>query len=114
MSWGKYMLQGRLAVPCHDEREWGRWMESADRHVAQEFVGTYLVSTVFLGLDHAIMSNDPLLFETMVFPQAEWVPRKWVEDWGERCGTWDEAVDMHERGVAHAQSLLRQLPAKQE
>jgi hypothetical protein len=36
--------------------------------VAQEQVGKYLVSTVWLGLDHALSPNDPpAIFETMVF-----------------------------------------------
>ena len=36
--------------------------------VAKDTVGSYTVSTVWLGLDHNFVSNDdPIIFETMVF-----------------------------------------------
>jgi len=118
---GHYILtKDKLAVPV-DMWEWAEWFENSSRagtrHVAIELIGeTYLVSTVFLGLDHAF-GGDPLLFETMIFIEAEW---GWHENmgyrfrdslnWCDRCGTWEEALDMHERAVVHAKGLLRLLP----
>lgn len=56
------------------------------------------VSTVFLGLDHRWRDSDPPeLFETMVFAGDGW-----DEQYCTRCATWDEAVAMHEKGVAWA------------
>ncbi len=46
-----------------DVLEWGAWMETADRVVAQTEVQDVQVSTVFLGLAH----EPDYLFETMVF-----------------------------------------------
>ena len=60
-----------------------------------------LVSTFFLGLDHAFGGGPPLLFETMIFGMPER-----SEEYQERCSTWEQAEAMHERAVAHARSLL--------
>jgi hypothetical protein len=47
--------------------EYARTMET-NRRVALTEVKPYLVSTVFLGLNHSFNENDPpLIFETMVF-----------------------------------------------
>src|SRR5690606_31539414 len=54
-------------VPEPDLLAWGRWMEGADRTVARDEVNGILVSTVFLGLDHAFFGGPPLLWETMAF-----------------------------------------------
>lgn len=45
--------------------------------VAQTTVNGYLVSTVFLGVDHSFCTGDldysePVLWETMVFKEGEW------------------------------------------
>jgi hypothetical protein len=49
--------------------EWGRLSSQDDyRVVAQEQIGPYFVSTVWLGLDHGLGRTErPILFETMVF-----------------------------------------------
>lgn len=52
---------------CEDLLTWGRWMQTADRHVAKTTFGDVTVSTVFLGLDHSFDSGPPLLWESMVF-----------------------------------------------
>lgn len=41
--------------------------EDGSRIVEQTKVGDYLVSTVFLGLDHSFGFSRPLYFETMIF-----------------------------------------------
>lgn len=48
---------------------WGRWMEFANRSIANTQVSKDIrVSTVFLGLDHSFVPDAvPVLFETMVF-----------------------------------------------
>ena len=62
----KYILDGKTPVLC-DDRTWGRWMETASRHVMQEEREGVRVSTVFLGLDHQGGEGPHLLFETMIF-----------------------------------------------
>lgn len=39
-------------VAAKDVIEWGRYFETAERHVAQDFIGDVKISTVFLGIDH--------------------------------------------------------------
>ena len=57
-----------------DNREgaiiWGRFMATADRHVALTELDGGSVSTVFLGIDHGFDfsgKSKPVLFETMIF-----------------------------------------------
>ena len=102
-----YILDGQIALPCPDLIEWGRWMQRADRHVAQTQIGALWVSTVFLGLDHGFSTllgdagnDDPILFETMIFNDGE-------DDYQTRCATWAEAEDMHAAAVAIATERVR-------
>ncbi|WP_063685502.1 hypothetical protein [Bradyrhizobium stylosanthis] len=93
-----YVLVNRVAakVPLND------WASaSAGRHstfkltgldpwrVAETFVGSVHISTVFLGIDHRHFGDGPpLLFETMIFGGS-------LEGFQNRCSTWDEAEAMH-------------------
>lgn len=53
------------------------------------------VSTVFLGLDHSYNpSGPPILFETMIFPEAEVFGR---------CSTLEQAKAMHAAAINHYQ-----------
>jgi hypothetical protein len=69
-----YILDDRgEPVPTFDPLEWGRWFETAERHVAHDMdegegAAHVRVSTVFLGLDHNFWGNGPpILWETLVF-----------------------------------------------
>jgi hypothetical protein len=77
--------------------------ERTVRRVALDTVGGYLVSTVFLGLDHGAYygSPEPMVFETMIQGPQGW------ESWQERGSTWDEALAMHGRGILEAERLGR-------
>jgi hypothetical protein len=62
-----YRLEGRTIVPC-DAREWSSQYENMGvRRVGDTIVKSVRISTVFLGLDHAVGGGRPLIFETMVF-----------------------------------------------
>jgi hypothetical protein len=88
-----YKLEGHTPVPCEDFMEWAKWYETANRTVKQtEFPDGVKVSTVFLGLDHAFMSDKPILFETMIFGGEH-------DDYQERYSTWDEAEAGHQRAI---------------
>jgi hypothetical protein len=64
----KAILIDGVVTLVDDLFEWARWIETADRHVAQDFILEHRVSTVFLGLDHNYSGiGVPLWFETMVF-----------------------------------------------
>jgi hypothetical protein len=54
-----------------------------------------------MGLDHSFGGELPILFETMIFG-----PPKGDETYCERCGTWEEAIDMHEQAVAWAMAHI--------
>lgn len=85
---GRYILDGHKAVPEPDLLKWGQWLETANRHVGQDEIGTARVSTVFLGLDHSFGDGPPLLFETMVFGG-----KMDGETW--RYETWEQAAAGH-------------------
>lgn len=83
-----YILDGKTPVPVGLE-DWGRWMETAEHHVADLRDGDIRVSTVFLGLDlNFFGSGPPILFETMVFGGP-------LDGEQDRCSTWDQAEAMH-------------------
>lgn len=84
----KYILDGKKAVPA-DLMTWAKWYETAHRHVAKTEKDDVLVSTVFLGMNHAYGPNEPpKLFETMIFGGPH-------TDYQERCSTWEQAEAMH-------------------
>jgi hypothetical protein len=61
--------------------------------VAETIVGDARVSTVFLGLDHRFGGEGPpVLFETMIFGGR-------LDEFQDRCCTWDEAEKMHAEAV---------------
>jgi hypothetical protein len=87
----------RQPVECTDLLKWADWYENnEDRSVAVTGVGPYVVSTVFLGLNHNFnfrLEGPPILFETMVFSDGESCGEM------DRCSTWAEAEQMHKRMV---------------
>lgn len=52
-------------------KEWGEWMQTADRSLARTIIDNSdpetFVSTVFLGVDHGYGEFSPILWETMAF-----------------------------------------------
>jgi hypothetical protein len=52
--------------PATDLFEWAQWFENASRHVGYDQVSGFVVSTVFLGINHNFSKSKPLWFETMV------------------------------------------------
>lgn len=93
----RYILNAdKQAVPCANLEEWAAMFEDlSKRRVSRTKLAEHDVSTVFLGLDHSFGDGgDPILFETMVFgPDGREVDC-------DRCTTWDQAVQMHEKYVA--------------
>lgn len=83
-----YILKGHFPVYEPNLEIWGEWMEHAERCIAMDSIGPAKVSTVFLGLDHALPGDDPLLFETMVFGGQ-------MDGFTRRYSTWDEAEAGH-------------------
>lgn len=89
-------------VPCDDSAMWALWLnDSPKKRVAESKVGKYWVSTVFLGLDHALPPNKarPLLFETMIFTNGEALP-----EYQPRYETFEEALHGHKITVDFLES----------
>jgi hypothetical protein len=63
----------------------------------------FMISTVFLMLDHSFGHGDPLLFETMVFKNGD-------EILCERCSTWEQAELQHERISMELERSMRPRP----
>jgi hypothetical protein len=88
-------------------------MQDAKRHVASTTIGEkYLVSTVFLGLDHGFWKT-PMFFETMVFKKVkpkkipilkQVVDRESMDDYTARYTTWTQAEIGHKRIVSMVRS----------
>lgn len=93
----KYILESDGSVrPEADPLKWAKWLEEADRHVAQDDWGDLRVSTVFLGFDHNFgLGGPPLLFETMIFGGEH-------DGYQDRYSTREEAVAGHAKALALA------------
>lgn len=109
---GRYILDGKKAVPEPDLMKWAQWMERRGvRHVGDDTVdGRFRVSTVFLGLDHAWKDGPPILFETMVFPKnkEELSDEEAELRLFDRYSTWEEAEAGHAHIIAELQMLIAQ------
>jgi hypothetical protein len=65
------------------------------KHVAHDKIDNYIISTIWLGLDHNYFGGRPMLFETMIFKD-----NKSFEDiYMDRYFTWDEALKGHEFAI---------------
>lgn len=86
-----YRLEGRNPVPCSIKRMC-ETMDDKSRRVGLTNILGVRVSTVFLGINHAWLGGPPVLFETMIFGGV-------LDQYQERCSTYDEAERMHRRAV---------------
>lgn len=66
--------------------------------LVQDMIRGYLVSTIFLGYDDSCgVSEEPLIFETMVFDGRNGLLKDSYEDlYCRRCSTYDDAMIQHE------------------
>lgn len=100
----RYVINADNTVTKMDDlTEWAKRFETDQRRIARTAMPDgRIVSTVFLGLDHRYGdSHPPALFETMIFPSD----KNFSEEWGERCATYSQALQQHERGIKEAQRL---------
>ena len=88
-----YALDGHKIKVAENVVEWGNWMRTNERHVADQDVDGVRVSTVFLGIDHRFATNGPpILFETMVFGGH-------LDGEMKRYETWEQAEAGHRKIV---------------
>lgn len=90
--------------------EWTRLFEDQDyKVVAQHWVRGWMVSTVWLGLDHSLAGGGaPVIFETMVFPPGDEAAGAsvWSGDYTERYATEDAAHAGHDRALTWVRNKL--------
>lgn len=86
--------------------QWAQWVEVFENKIVEQTeIEGYMISTVFLGLDHNWSGQGPpILFETMVFRAADWHEpdkdkRRLVDQDMNRYATWDEAKKGHRRFI---------------
>lgn len=89
-----YILVDGIPALEPDLLKWAMWFGTADRTVGKTVVGDYVVSTVFLALDHNFGGGIPILYETMIFGPDDAQSDTW------RYATVEEAQEGHERVVA--------------
>lgn len=93
-----------------DMMEWAHRFEDIEYKVVEQHHGLIrpkfwkprkriLVSTVWLGLDHAFGPGPPLIFETMIFIDG------WTESYMDRYTTEAEAIIGHRRAVRLAEAF---------
>jgi hypothetical protein len=78
--------------------EWASWFEQNfhERQIKRDEVQGFLVSTVFLGLDHSFGDGEQLWFETMVFRLSNVRGFKGRDEYGQwRYTTIEEARAGH-------------------
>jgi hypothetical protein len=94
-------------VGAKNVTEWANFMNSPQREIGLDKFGEFMVSTIFLGLNHQFNPEaPPLWFETMVFGPAketELFGKKALihpDLWQSRASTRAEALAMHREGIA--------------
>ncbi len=76
--------------------QWGNAMQNMeDKIVARDVIDGFLVSTVWLGVNHNFDGGEPIIFETMIFPEGNW-----SEVYMDRYSTREQALAGHEVAIA--------------
>lgn len=74
MTEKRYQYYFRDGTGTNDTLAWAKAFEKGDRHVGWiNLSNGYIISTVWLGLNHAYGDGPPLIYETMVFRR---IPRR--------------------------------------
>jgi len=84
-----YILEGKIPRKIEDMDEFINHPHQVIT-VKSTNISDILISTVFLGIDHAFGRGEPILFETMIFGGEH-------NEYQERYATWEEAEEGHHR-----------------
>ena len=89
-----YILDNNNKPVAKPVLEASQWLEDNDnrRIVKRDEIGGILVSTVFLGLDHAWDSDIPVLWETMIFGGEH-------DQYQERYTSYEDALEGHKKAL---------------
>lgn len=72
-----------------------------NKKIKRDIINGYLVSTVFLFIDHGVFEEKPVLFETMIFNMSNYT----IVNYQERYSTYDESLEGHERAIQYVKNL---------
>jgi hypothetical protein len=95
-----------------DLMDWARHVEDREYAVvAQHWIRGWMISTVWLGLDHSfsyIKGTPPVIFETMVFPPGDEAGEHGIrsEEYCERYSTEEAAQAGHDRALSWVREKL--------
>lgn len=98
-----------------DLMKWWKWLQALDnRRIAKTECGPYVISTLFLGLDHAFGGGPPILWESMAFLKKDWDAKctlgqiKPLPDQDcDRCsGSREQALAMHQSMVNKMSAIV--------
>lgn len=102
----RFILVDNRVVPEPDLMKWAKWMEDTDRAVKRTEVAGFLVSTVFLGLDHRFVGEgSPLVWETMVFSKEGEAVNYGDLDCKRCGGSIEQAREQHARMVTAVRAV---------
>lgn len=98
----KYIInENGVPILEPDLHTWATWFETAERHVAQQYIGGVYVSTVFLGIDHNFgFGGPPILYKTMIFGGKH-------DEYQMRSATKHAALSNHDEAVAMVRDSQR-------
>ena len=94
-------------VPMDDCDKWVKSYCLMDRHVGFDHIGSYDISTVFLGINHGFF-EECIWFETMIF-----LHNTFNEIYCDRYKNWDEAVAGHKKAIEYVKNLDDQAPVEE-
>ena len=116
MNLGKYIIEDGLVVQCDDLMKWAEFIEfDREKYHKVDRIAGLMLSTVFLGLDHAFGGGEPVLWETMLFNEDERTTTKLfgrehtyspeIDCW--RFSFMEEAYEFHANKVTELQAKLK-------
>ena len=82
-----------------DVLEWAKLATPEYRRVKESQVGTYWVSTVWIGMDYGYSGGEPLIFESMVFANSNAEGIKGDDVYIDRYSTLEQAERGHDKVV---------------
>jgi hypothetical protein len=89
---------------------WAQKVEDSEyKVVAQHWVRGWMVSTVWLGIDHGFgFSHAPVIFETMIFPPGDEAGGEHIasEQYQDRYSTEEAACAGHDRALSWLREKL--------
>ena len=101
-----YTLNEDKTVSSCTSEEWyeqrEKMFQTRTKHVAKKYIYDYLISTVWLGIDHAFtrfsestINHEPMLFETMIFKRDDFPYECYLDHYS----TWKEAEEGHKKAI---------------